>query len=116
MLDFPLWKRIWLWALTLFFALAAVPSLLVLGGIHLPAALPSPMVNLGLDLAGGSHLMLEADLRQVAPQRRLLGRGREALVHARGSEAGRCRARADRAADQRRRRHRPARLDDRDRR
>src|SRR6478752_4230923 len=69
MLDFPLWKRIWLWALTLFFALAAVPSLLVLGGIHLPAALPSPMVNLGLDLAGGSHLMLEADLRQVAQQR-----------------------------------------------
>src|SRR6188768_3777227 len=69
MLDFPLWKRIWLWALTLFFALAAVPSLLVLGGIRLPDALPSPMVNLGLDLAGGSHLMLEADLRQVAQQR-----------------------------------------------
>jgi preprotein translocase subunit SecD len=69
MLDFPLWKRLWLWALTLFFALAAVPSLLVLGGVRLPEALPSPMVNLGLDLAGGSHLMLEADPRQVAQQR-----------------------------------------------
>ncbi|HEU4651578.1 MAG TPA: protein translocase subunit SecD, partial [Croceibacterium sp.] len=69
MLDFPLWKRIWLWAVTLVFALAAVPSLLTLAGVHLPASLPSPMVNLGLDLAGGSHIMLEADPRQVARQR-----------------------------------------------
>jgi preprotein translocase subunit SecD len=69
MLDFPLWKRVFLWTLTLVFALSAVPSLLTLGGIHLPSQLPSPMVNLGLDLAGGSHLMLEADPRQVASQR-----------------------------------------------
>jgi preprotein translocase subunit SecD len=69
MLDFPLWKRLWLWGVTLFFALAAVPSLLALGGVRLPEALPNPMVNLGLDLAGGSHLMLEADPRQVARQR-----------------------------------------------
>jgi preprotein translocase subunit SecD len=69
MLDFPLWKRVWLWAVTLFFALAAVPSLVSLTGASWPAALPKPMVNLGLDLAGGSHLMLEADSRQVAAQR-----------------------------------------------
>ncbi|HEY6817004.1 MAG TPA: protein translocase subunit SecD [Croceibacterium sp.] len=69
MLDFPLWKRLWLWGVTLFFALAAVPSLLTLAGVRLPEALPSPMVNLGLDLAGGSHLMLEADPRQVGRQR-----------------------------------------------
>jgi preprotein translocase subunit SecD len=69
MLDFPLWKRVWLWAVTLFFALAAVPSLLTLAGVRLPEALPRPMVNLGLDLAGGSHIMLEADPRQVAGQR-----------------------------------------------
>src|SRR6187402_3127368 len=69
MLDFPLWRRLFLWAVTLFFALAAIPSLLVLGGVRLPDALPSPMVNLGLDLAGGSHLMLEADPRQVGQQR-----------------------------------------------
>ena len=69
MLDFPLWKRIWLWGVTLFFALAAVPSLISLTGAGWPAALPSPMVNLGLDLAGGSHILLEADPRQVAAQR-----------------------------------------------
>jgi len=69
MLDFPLWKRLWLWAVTLVFALASVPSLLSLAGVHWPASLPSPMVNLGLDLAGGSHIMLEADPRQVAAQR-----------------------------------------------
>jgi preprotein translocase subunit SecD len=69
MLDFPPWRRVWLWTVTLFFSLAAIPSLLVLGGVRLPDALPSPMVNLGLDLAGGSHLMLEADPRQVAQQR-----------------------------------------------
>ena len=69
MLDFPLWKRVWLWALTLVFALAAVPSLVTLTGVNWPAVLPSPMVNLGLDLAGGSHIMLEADPRQVEQQR-----------------------------------------------
>jgi preprotein translocase subunit SecD len=69
MLDFPLWKRLWLWAVTLFFALAAVPSLVSLTGVHLPAGVPAPMVNLGLDLAGGSHILLEADPRQVASQR-----------------------------------------------
>ena len=70
MLEFPLWKRIYLWAVTLVFALAAVPSLLSLGGVEWPEFLPSPpMVNLGLDLAGGSHLMLEANPDQVAEQR-----------------------------------------------
>jgi preprotein translocase subunit SecD len=69
MLDFPLWKRLYLWAVTLFFALAAVPSLLTLGGVQWPAVLPKPMVNLGLDLAGGSHLLLEANPSQVAKQR-----------------------------------------------
>ncbi len=69
MLDFPLWRRIFLWAVTLFFALSAVPSLVSLTGARWPDALPNPMVSLGLDLAGGSHIMLEADPRQVAAQR-----------------------------------------------
>ena len=47
MLDFPLWKRVWLWAVTLFFALAAVPSLISLAGTRLPEAVPAPLVNLG---------------------------------------------------------------------
>src|SRR5678809_483465 len=69
MLDFPLWRRLFLWAITLFLALAAVPSLLSLAGVRLPDAVPRPMINLGLDLAGGSHLMLEANPSQVARQR-----------------------------------------------
>jgi preprotein translocase subunit SecD len=69
MLDFPLWRRVFLWAVTLAFALSAIPSLLSLTGARWPESLPRPMVNLGLDLAGGSHLMLEADPRQVAGQR-----------------------------------------------
>src|SRR5690606_18950646 len=50
-------------------ALAAVPSLVTLTGAQWPAALPRPMVNLGLDLAGGSHILLEANPRQVEQQR-----------------------------------------------
>ena len=69
MLDFPRWKRIWLWSLTLLAAFAAVPTLVTQFGYTWPAKLPNPQVNLGLDLAGGSRLLLEANPAQVAKQR-----------------------------------------------
>ena len=69
MLDFPRWKQLWYWALTAFALLAALPSLVSLVGGGWPAALPRPMINLGLDLAGGSHILLEADPEQVRRQR-----------------------------------------------
>ena len=69
MLDFPRWKQIWLWAVTAVFALAALPSIFAVAGLAWPAALPAPRVNLGLDLAGGSHLLLEADTAQLVRQR-----------------------------------------------
>lgn len=69
MLDFPRWKKIWLWFLTLAGILAALPSITSVAGIAWPSVLPDPRVNLGLDLAGGSHILLEADSRQVAAQR-----------------------------------------------
>ena len=69
MLDFPLWKRISLWAITLLLALAAIPSITSLSGVDLPDWADGPEVNLGLDLAGGSHILLEADPSQVAAQR-----------------------------------------------
>jgi len=69
MLDFPLWKRLFFWGLTLLGVLAAVPSLVSLTGARWPDALPDQTVNLGLDLAGGSHILLEADPAQVARQR-----------------------------------------------
>ena len=65
MLDFPRWKQVWIWFITLACAAAALPSIFAVSGLAWPAALPNPKVNLGLDLAGGSHLLLEADQDQV---------------------------------------------------
>jgi len=69
MLEFPRWKVIWLWSLTLILAAAAIPSIASTMGYELPASLHAPKVNLGLDLAGGSHILLEADAAQVRQQR-----------------------------------------------
>ena len=69
MLDFPVWKRIWVWALTLIVAACSLPTLVTQLGGTWPSQLPNPQVNLGLDLAGGSQLLLEADPADVAQQR-----------------------------------------------
>ncbi|MFZ9395420.1 MAG: protein translocase subunit SecD [Erythrobacter sp.] len=69
MLDFPLWKKVWLWGLTLAAVLAALPSLLAPTGVKWPDFLPQPQINLGLDLAGGSHILLEANPAQIRSQR-----------------------------------------------
>lgn len=69
MLEFPVWKKVMLWGITLAFALAALPSLYSLTGNDWPEALPDPEINLGLDLAGGSHILLEAERSEVVAQR-----------------------------------------------
>jgi preprotein translocase subunit SecD len=69
MLDFPPWKRIWFWGITLLAVACALPSLFSVANVRWPDALPDPTINLGLDLAGGSHILLEADQAQVAQQR-----------------------------------------------
>ena len=69
MLDFPRWKQVWLWAITLIACAAALPSLFSVTGASWPSVLPSPKINLGLDLAGGSHILLEANADQVRRQR-----------------------------------------------
>ena len=69
MLDFPRWKQLWYWVITLVVVAAALPSLATMAGVAWPSSLPSPKINLGLDLAGGSHLLLEANADQVASQR-----------------------------------------------
>jgi len=69
MLNFPRWK-IWLVLGSLFMGVIfAVPSFLP-GRIYdqLPAALQAK-VNLGLDLSGGSHILLEANPDDIAEQR-----------------------------------------------
>jgi len=69
MLDFPRWKQLWLWFIALAAMAAAVPSFVSFAGYAWPAALPNPKINLGLDLAGGSHLLLEANPDQVTALR-----------------------------------------------
>jgi preprotein translocase subunit SecD len=68
-LDFPALKQAFLWLITAFFVIAALPSLVSLSGYTWPSYLPAPRVNLGLDLAGGSHILLEANPEQVRQQR-----------------------------------------------
>ena len=70
MLDFPRWK-VWLISLTILVGiLLAIPSLLPADARERWAAsLPAPTINLGLDLAGGSQLLLEADAADAAKQR-----------------------------------------------
>jgi preprotein translocase subunit SecD len=70
-LEFPRWK---VWLVSLVVALGvflSIPSLI--GGTTLagrwPAWLPHYKINLGLDLAGGSHLLLEADSNDALKQR-----------------------------------------------
>ena len=71
MLEFPRWK---VWIVTLVVALGVFLSLpsLIAGtnwADRWPSWLPHSKINLGLDLAGGSHLLLEADSRDALKQR-----------------------------------------------
>ncbi len=70
MLDFPRWK-VWLvWATIIVCALLAVPSFVPeRTRATWPAWVPQPAINLGLDLAGGSYILLEADTGDVAATR-----------------------------------------------
>lgn len=70
MLDFPRW-RIWMLnALIVLSLLLALPSFLPKTVLdQAPAWLPKETINLGLDLAGGSHILLEADQVQLERDR-----------------------------------------------
>jgi preprotein translocase subunit SecD len=71
MLEFPKWK---VWLVSLVVALGVILSIpsLIAGTPYAsawPKWLPQYRVNLGLDLAGGSHLLLEADAQDALKQR-----------------------------------------------
>jgi preprotein translocase subunit SecD len=70
MLDFPRWK-IWSIILLLFVGVAlAIPSLIPEATQKsIPGVAAMPRFNLGLDLSGGSHLMLEADTQDFTRQK-----------------------------------------------
>ncbi|WP_294389758.1 protein translocase subunit SecD [uncultured Sphingomonas sp.] len=68
MLDFPRWKVLWIWGLLALGVLFALPSLMpesTAQRLHLGGF---PRINLGLDLSGGSHLLLEADTADLSRQ------------------------------------------------
>jgi preprotein translocase subunit SecD len=70
MLDFPRWKVWSIWAVVLLGILFAIPSMLPESAErYWPSWLPDAHINLGLDLAGGSHLLLEADRQDLMKQR-----------------------------------------------
>ena len=70
MLDFPRWKIISLHLLLALSVLFALPSVLPQSAMqYWPSFVPKESVNLGLDLSGGSHILLEADSKQVAELR-----------------------------------------------
>jgi preprotein translocase subunit SecD len=71
MLEFPRWK-IWLIGLVIAAGvLLSIPSLVERTPLasHWPKWLPDYKISLGLDLAGGSHLLLEADAQDAQKQR-----------------------------------------------
>ena len=68
MLDFPRWKVIGIFLVILAGIMFAIPSLIPADRV-IPAFLPKTRISLGLDLAGGSHLLLEADSKDADKQR-----------------------------------------------
>ncbi len=68
MLDFPRWKVVSIWLTIIVLVSLAIPSLIpqrFTDGL----GINPPRINLGLDLAGGSYLLLEADVNEVAANR-----------------------------------------------
>jgi preprotein translocase subunit SecD len=70
MLDFPRW-RIWMLnTLIVLGLLLAIPSFVPKATLdQLPSWVPKASINLGLDLAGGSHILYEADREQLEKDR-----------------------------------------------
>ena len=70
MLDFPRWKVLSIWGVIALGILFAIPSTLPKAALdQYPSWLPSARISLGLDLAGGSQLLLEADTPDLTKQR-----------------------------------------------
>ena len=74
MLHIEKWKIIFILLLTVLGVLYAAPNVMSPQAKtwlvdHMPSWLPSSTVNLGLDLQGGSHLLLEADTKTVISDR-----------------------------------------------
>jgi len=70
MLNLPRWQTIAVIVFTALAALFALPNVLPAAVLdHLPGWYQQSRINLGLDLRGGAHFLLEADLRSVLNER-----------------------------------------------
>lgn len=70
MLYFARWKTILLWLAILVSVLLALPNLFSKEGLkHLPSWLPTKQMTLGLDLQGGSHIMLQLQRSDIVKER-----------------------------------------------
>jgi preprotein translocase subunit SecD len=65
MLDFPRWKTIGISIILLLGVIFSIPSFLPEKTLNSLPSFLQAKVNLGLDLAGGSHLLLEADIADL---------------------------------------------------
>jgi len=70
MINLPRWKIVLIIVLSVLALLYAAPNMLSPAArswlqVSMPAGIPQQTVNLGLDLRGGSHLLLEVDLEAV---------------------------------------------------
>ncbi|MBU6207617.1 MAG: protein translocase subunit SecD, partial [Alphaproteobacteria bacterium] len=69
-LDFPRWKTVLVLFATIFLLLAAIPNFIPDSLLNrVPDWIPHERLHYGLDLSGGSHLLLEADVHDVAKQK-----------------------------------------------
>ena len=70
MLDFPRWKVIAISLVILIGIIFSIPSFFPKAQVATwPRFVPHEQISLGLDLAGGSHLLMEADTADAARQR-----------------------------------------------
>lgn len=72
MVQIPVWKRVLIIGVVILAILFSAPNFLPSQsetGMQLPSWLPHKSVNLGLDLQGGSHILLQVDLKSVTKQR-----------------------------------------------
>ena len=69
MLDFPRWKTIAIMLTIAVGVLLSVPTFVPPSALSFIPEDMRPRVNMGLDLAGGSHILLEADIADVRKER-----------------------------------------------
>ena len=74
MVNIPNWKRVLIIAVCVLGILYSMPNVLPANITQsmqesLPSWMPGKTVNLGLDLQGGAHLLMEADIAKLMDER-----------------------------------------------